>query len=242
MARTPADVDAAAHVFVDALDERVTIAGDDGHHLQRVRRLSAGERVTAADGSGAWRVYEIAAIGDGELALSATSAVEHVRAPSVRIALAVALTKAGLDGVVPALTELGVARITPVVAERSVVRWDAAKATHVLGRLRAAAREAAMQCRRADVPEIAPLARLADLVADDVVVADRAGVPASELAVPASGVWTVLVGPEGGFEARELAAFEGRPRLSVGRHVMRATTAPIAVAAVLAERIAQNDR
>jgi len=242
MARTPADTDAVAHVFVDALDDRVTIAGDDGHHLQRVRRLTAGERVTAADGSGAWRVYEIAAIGEGQLALSATSTVEHVRPPSVRIALAVALTKAGLDGVVPALSELGVARITPVVAERSVVRWDAAKAAHVLGRLRAAAREAAMQCRRVDVPEIAPLARLEDLPTDDVVVADRAGVPASELALPASGVWTVLVGPEGGFDPRELATLESRPRLAVGQHVLRASTAPIAVAAVLAERIAQNDR
>ena len=35
--------DAAAHVFVDDLDDDVTIDGADGHHLQRVRRLRAGE-------------------------------------------------------------------------------------------------------------------------------------------------------------------------------------------------------
>ncbi len=51
-ARGPADVDAVAHVFVESLDDRCVVGGDDGHHLQRVRRLGAGEVVTAADGSG----------------------------------------------------------------------------------------------------------------------------------------------------------------------------------------------
>src|SRR5438270_1065429 len=128
MARTPADADAVAHVFVDALEARVTVAGDDGHHLQRVRRLEPGERITAADGSGAWRLYEIASVRAGSLELAATNDVERVVAPTARVALAVALTKAGLDAVVPALTELGVTSITPVRTERSTVKWDAAKA------------------------------------------------------------------------------------------------------------------
>src|SRR5262249_12290093 len=75
-------------------------------------------------------------------------------APPVRVALAVALTKGGIDDVVKAVTELGVARVTPVVAERSVVRWDADRARAAHARLGAIAREAAMQSRRATIPAV----------------------------------------------------------------------------------------
>ena len=141
--------DAAAHTFVAALDDSLEIAGADGHHLQRVRRLRAGEHVTAADGAGGWRRYEIEAIEPGRLHLSARG--ERRRDPELvpGVALAVALTKAGaLDTVVARCTELGVARITPVRTRRCVVQWDAAQAQRAVERLRKVAREAAAQSRR----------------------------------------------------------------------------------------------
>ena len=52
-----AGADTVAHVFVDdvAGDDDLVIAGADGHHLQRVRRLRPDEGVTASDGHGVWR-------------------------------------------------------------------------------------------------------------------------------------------------------------------------------------------
>ena len=52
-----------------SLDDSVEITGADGHHLQRVRRLRVGEHVTAADGAGGWRRYEIDAVEPGRLHL-----------------------------------------------------------------------------------------------------------------------------------------------------------------------------
>ena len=69
-----------------------------------------------------------------------------------------------------------------------------------------------------------------------LVVADRGGVPAHELAAPVGGSWLVLVGPEGGFDARERELLAAAPRLTIGAHVLRAETAAVAVAAVLASR------
>ena len=43
----------------------------------------------------------------------------------------------------------------------------------------------------------------------------------------------MAVGPEGGFDDSELAAFGGVPRLSLGPFVLRAETAAIAAAAAL---------
>ena len=233
-AREPADVDAVAHVFVDALGDRCEIAGADGHHLQRVRRLSAGECVTAADGTGAWREYAVAEAGDGRLALDARGEVQLAPAPRVEISLAVALTKGGLDDVVASVTELGVVRVTPVRTERTVVRWDAARARKAVARLQVVAREAAMQSRRARIPVVDEVVDLDTLAARaGLVVAAREGDPPATLPRPGVSGWTVLVGPEGGLSPRELSALPG-PRIRLSPHVLRAATAPAAAVAVLA--------
>lgn len=233
----PADADAVAHVFVAALDDSVTIAGNDGHHLQRVRRLRAGERVTAADGRGAWRAYEVADVARGALVLRADGAPRGEPLRSPEVAVAVALVKGGLDDVVAQLTELGVAAVEPVRTERGVVRWDDDRARTAVARLRDVARAAAMQSRRARVPDVADVVELGALAGrPDVVVAERSGIPAAALAPPASGRWTVVVGPEGGLGPADLAVLGAAPRVSVGPHVLRAATAPIAVAATLLAR------
>lgn len=228
----------AAHVFVDALDDRYVVDGPDGHHLERVRRLRAAEEITAADGGGRWRRYVVAGTAPGRVVLDAVS--EPRWEPELRpgLALALALTKGGLDTVVARCTELGVARFEAVRTARSVARWDARRAAAAVTRLRTIAREAAAQCRRARLPEVAGVTDLAALASlADLVVAERGGAPASALGEPASGTWTVLVGPEGGFDARDHEVLGDRPRLAVGRYVLRAETAPVAVAAALAERM-----
>jgi 16S rRNA (uracil1498-N3)-methyltransferase len=227
---------AAAHVFVESLADELVVDGRDGHHLQRVRRLRTGEAVTAADGTGRWRLYVVTDGADGRLQLDASASprTEPERRP--RVSVAVALTKGGgLDDVVASLTELGVHRIEPVRAARSVVRWDAERASAAMARLRGIAREAAMQCRRARVPEIAGVADLTTLAGRaGLVVAARDGVGPADLAPPAGGEWLVVVGPEGGFTTDEVAALDA-PRVNVGHFVLRAQTAPLAVVAALVQ-------
>jgi 16S rRNA (uracil1498-N3)-methyltransferase len=149
----------------------------------------------------------------------------------------VALAKASaLDDVVAGLTELGVHRIEPVRAQRSFVRWDDARAVAAADRWREIAREAAMQARRARVPEVAAVADLTSLSGrPGLVVADRRGGEPGTLAPPPAGEWLVVVGPEGGLTADEIALLAA-PAVAVGRHVLRAKTAPLAVVAALVER------
>ncbi len=241
--RGPAAADAAAHVFVAALDERCEITGADGHHLRRVRRLGSGETVTAADDSGAWREYTVSDVGPSMLALQARGAVHEPAAAGIVVSVAAALTKGGLDDVVAATTALGVQRVIPLRTERVVVRWDAARAAKGVARLRVVAREAAMQSHRARIPaidEVADLGSLRDR--PGIVIAGLDGVPAYELPLPPraaatdGGVgtgWTVVVGPEGGFSPDEISGFGPAPHLRLGPNVLRAVHAPIAAVAVL---------
>jgi 16S rRNA (uracil1498-N3)-methyltransferase len=67
-------------------------------------------------------------------------------------------------------------------------------------------------------------------------VADSAGDDIARIPAPPNGEWVLVVGPEGGFDADELAALEAPVRLRLGPHVLRAETAAIAGAAVLTTR------
>ncbi|MBM3671285.1 MAG: 16S rRNA (uracil(1498)-N(3))-methyltransferase [Actinobacteria bacterium] len=227
---------AAAHVLVDGmLSESLQIGGDDAHHLARVRRLRAGERVTVSDGSGRWRPYRIVAVTRSDLTLEGDGSMRMEPGLLPRLHVAFALTKGQKpETVVARLTELGVDEITPLLGGRSVVQWDTARIATAADRFGRVAREAALQSRRTRLPRIGdpmPLEHLRGVAG--VVLAHPDGGPAEDLPEPGDKGWTLVVGPEGGLADEELEAMEDAPRLALGPHVLRAETAAVAGAAVL---------
>jgi len=228
----------AALVFVpDPAAAELVVDGDDGHHLQRVRRIAPGEPLVVADGHGAWAPARVTGAAEGRLVLARVGPVRVEPAPQPR--LAVAFAPAAGDHpttVVRALVELGVDCILPVETERSVVRWRGERGARAVSRLRRVAREAAMVAQRARIPVVEACAPLDALAGRPVVVADRSGLPAPELGEPQGGEWLVVTGPEGGLAPDEVERLAPWARVSVGGHVLRARTAPVAVAAALAGR------
>jgi 16S rRNA (uracil1498-N3)-methyltransferase len=214
---------ARAHVFVDDLGSPV-LDGGDHHHLVRVLRLAPGSELTAGDGAGRWRPCRLA---NGATLAMAGPLLSDPR-PEPPITVAFAVMKGGRpEQVVQKLTELGVDCVVPFVAGRSVVRWDHARAERQVARWRVIAREAAMQCRRTWLPEVAPVATFESVAAlPGAVLADATGTP------PTLDRSVVLVGPEGGWTPGERAS--GLPAVRLGAHVLRADTAAITAGAILA--------
>jgi 16S rRNA (uracil1498-N3)-methyltransferase len=134
------------------------------------------------------------------------------------------------EWVVQKLTELGIDRIVLLVSERSVVRWSGARGKATVERLRRVAREAAAQCRRVWLPEIADTVRFAELGAlgapGEVVLAQLSGDR------PSVREHVVAVGPEGGWSTDELAS--GLPTVGFGLSVLRAETAAVTAGALMA--------
>ena len=220
----PAALQAAAHVFVADLALPL-LEAHDAVHLARVLRLRSGEHVTVADGRGNWRLTVVPA-GFPDAPLEPIAEVVHQAAPLPALTVACALTKGDKpELVVQKLTELGIDRIAFFAAEHSVVRWDDEKRRRNVVRLAVVAREAAMQCRRAHLPQIDIVTFTEAASSAGVALADRGGEPCS-LRYP-----TVLVGPEGGWSSAERDV--GLPVVGFGGHVLRAETAAIAAAVLL---------
>ena len=209
--------------------------------------MKPGEKLTVCDGTGT--DYQCTLTGtDGGTALCHVDARAPSRGePSVYVTLYMALPKGDkMDFIVQKAVELGACRVVPYTAARSVSRPDAKALAKKAVRWRKIAREAAQQSGRGRVPEVADCMSFGEAVRQAGACAPalllyeserqnslRAALTARPFAEAA-----LMVGPEGGFAAEEVqAACEaGLVRVSLGPHILRCETAPLAaLAAVLYE-------
>jgi 16S rRNA (uracil1498-N3)-methyltransferase len=232
----PVLVAAAAMVFVTDPAAPVLDA-ESAHHLLDVLRLRPGELVVASDGRGSWvpcRVTSGPGRGEGRhrdpaaiLAVDGALTVTAELQPALTVAFA-PVKGDRPEWVVQKLTELGVDRIVPITTRRSVVRWDGDRAARSVERLARVAREAASQCRRTRLPEIGPVSSVAELAGSAAVqpsLAHPGGEP------PSLDHPVIAIGPEGGWDADELAG--DLPTVGLGPTVLRAETAAIVAGTLL---------
>jgi 16S rRNA (uracil1498-N3)-methyltransferase len=220
----------------------VRLDGPEGHHAAVVQRLRAGERILIGDGRGALAEAVVTAVGKGMLDAEC-AARWAVRPPDPRITVVQALAKGERGELAAAtMTEVGVDEIVPWPAARCVARW---KDDKPLARWRATVREAVKQSRRAWLPAVTGPARTADVArrlgaaAAAFVLHEEAATPLSAVPLPSSGEIALVVGPEGGIDAAELAAFEAAGAVAVlmGDAVLRTSTAGAAAVAGLSVRL-----
>lgn len=235
-------------VFVVAPAElesgRVLLAGTEGRHAATVRRLGAGERVDLTDGAGNTAECRVLAVRRDALELEVLSRrSEPVPAP--RLTVVQALPKGDrAELAVQVLTEVGADVVVPWAASRCVTSWRGERGARALAKWRSTAREAAKQARRSRFPEVTELAGTAEVTdllssaALGAVLHEEAGCPLAEVPVPAAGTVVLVVGPEGGISADELAAFSaaGAGSYRLGPTVLRTSTAGAAALAVVLSR------
>ncbi len=205
------------------------------HYLADVLRLEPGAPVEVFDGAGSsWD----ATFTGSELRLGER---RPAPIPGATVWLCFALARGDKgDWIVQKGTELGVSRLVPWQAERSVVRLDPDRAAERVRRWRRIAEEAARQCGRADVPEVAvpgPLAGALTAPPGFVRIAFHAGAgaPLAEVVRGGGSGFLAVVGPEGGLTDREVEACLGAgcALATLGPRVLRAETAAMAAATLL---------
>ncbi len=228
----------APRLFVDPPLETGTsfaIAGPQAHYLLKVMRASEGDVVILCDDvTGEWAA-RIGSIGKRELLVTPEELLrEREDVPDFTLCAAL-LKKDRFDLVLEKACELGAARIQPVLTRRCV----ADKLN--LDRARAILVEAAEQCARTALPELAEPVKLDVLLKGwdagrALFFADEAGGDrAAEAFAAQEGPAALLTGPEGGFDDAERAAIRALPQaraVSLGPRILRGETAAIAATAL----------
>ena len=228
----------APRLFVDTpLSEGtpVRIEGNQAHYLAKVMRVSPGDAVILCDNiTGEWAA-EAVETAKRHVTLEPR---QHLRAreevPDFWLCAAL-LKKDRFDLVLEKATELGVARIAPVVTRRCVAdKLNAERAETIVT-------EAAEQCARTALPDIAPVVKLEAMLRDwpeDRILFfadEEGGEVAADAFCYASGPAALLTGPEGGFDDAEREAIRAHPNarpVSLGPRILRGETAAIAGIAV----------
>lgn len=244
-----------SRIFVDAplaAQAEFELPGGPARHVQ-VLRLQPGAALRLFDGRGGEWDALVTHMGRSEVRVrvGAHDSVDRELARRVTLAIGVPANER-MDALVEKATELGAAEIVALMCERAVLRLQGERAAKRLAHWRGVAIAACEQSGRTRIPQLPPVATLADWLRSLPAV-DASPSPARWLLSPLPGAIGVgsaiaalapdrsapiciLSGPEGGLSVDEqsLARRAGFTPVSLGPRILRADTAPLAALAALA--------
>ena len=212
----------AAHVFVSDVNHPL-LDDADKHHLSRVLRLRDKEIVSVCDGFGQWRTCLFT-----KEELVPDSDIFSAPEPACQLTVAIVPVKGDrTESAVEKLVEAGIHHIIILSAtDHGVVRWDTRRASHHIERLERITRSSAMQSRRLWLPTLTGPVAFADVVARPGAVVAEPGGRAVH-----NDDRIMIIGPEGGFSAAEVAMASAT--VSLGDNILRADTAAIVGATLM---------
>ena len=222
-------------------ENNIRIIGDDAYHVARSLRMAVGDEIILCDGDGAEYLCALTKIRDEECECQIIERRTSESELPVCVTLYMAYPKGDkLETIIQKAVELGAVKIVPFESSRCIKRPKAEKAEKQLSRLTKIASEAAKQCGRAILPEVASPISFSQMLAEcakyDKAIfcyeAERERTLGGILdATEAGDTLAVIVGSEGGFSDEEAKEARGAGCLSVslGKRILRCETAPLFV-------------
>lgn len=222
---------------------RELVLGADARTALDCWRGRVGEIVTLTDPQLQEYRARVVAIDQASVTLLPFVQVAASESP-LRMTLLQALPeKERFELVLQKATEIGVVRIVPYLSERSTTLAERDAGQKKSHRWPNVLLRAARQCRRAEIPELAPVCSWQD------ALAECAAAELSLVCFEGEGTWplaealkgfcgqrvALMVGPEGGFSAEEIEQARGMGVLPVGLgpRILRTESAAILAAGII---------
>lgn len=208
-------------------------------HVGRVLRMQPGQALNLFNGDGQDYPALIASASKKNVTVQVEQPTANNSESALEIVLGQTLSKGDrMDYAVQKAVEMGVSRIVPLSTERCDVRLKGDREDKRLSHWRSVAISAAEQCGRARVPDILPVMNITEWLAYSqrcdlrLVLHHRTEQSLDSLARPKS--IALMIGPEGGLSANEIAQAEhaGFLPVALGPRVLRTETAPVAAMAL----------
>ena len=224
--------------FVDKIEEVTVLEGEEFEHAKNVLRLSAGAEVILLDNSGKEYTAVIAQVEKKRMLLNIVREEVGEREATADVCLLFGYLKNAdkNEFIVQKAVELGVKKIGVFTSEFSSAYMNANK----LERLNKVAKEAAKQCLRATAPEIVYFDGLEKALVwakeyENKLFACEFATESKCDVSSLSGSTAVVIGSEGGFSRaeEEKASALGYASVTLGKRILRAETAAVALTSVV---------
>lgn len=224
---------------------RFYLTGGDYNHIKNVLRMKKGERFLVSQG-GASHLCELEDFENDSIVAKIIEENYQDTSLPIEIHLFQGLPKADkLELIIQKTVELGVHKIIPVEMARSIVKLDQKKKDGKTARWQAIAESASKQSKRTSIPTVeaaVPYGVALDMAKElDVLILPYESKNGMQDTVDSlreirSGMKIgVLIGPEGGFDDKEIekAREMGAKIISLGKRILRTETASITAVAML---------
>ena len=220
------------------------LTGENAKHA-KVLRLKEGEEILVCDGKGTECLCTISDVSEGQISLVVKKRSQSASEAAVKVSVYMAFPKADkLEHVIQKATELGADEIIAFPSARCVSRPDEKSLGKKIERWQKIAASAAEQSGRGVIPEVIALPSFTAAL-ERAAKADKAlmfyeneHATTLRMALESGSYATVslLTGPEGGLEEREVeqARTAGLQVCTLGSRILRCETAPLcALSAVM---------
>ena len=224
--------------------QEIILTGENAQHA-KVLRLKVNEEVLVCNGEGMEALCRITDASGGQWVLSVETLQESSAEAAVNVSVFLAFPKADkLEHVIQKATELGAYEIVAFPSGRCVSKPDEKSLKKKLERWQKIAVSAAEQSGRGRIPQVRVLSSY-KLALEEAAKADKAlmfyeneQAVTLKMALSDHNYRTVslLTGPEGGLEEREVqqARDAGLQVCTLGKRILRCETAPLcALSAVM---------
>lgn len=229
-------------------DHKVTIIGEDVKHIKSVLRLNEGDIISICDKQKTDYIAKITMFYKEKIVCDIIDTKTSSTEPPVDVILYQGIPKsAKMDLIIQKSTEIGVVKIIPVITDRTVVKiQERKKEEKKLERWNRIAEESAKQSKRGIIPEVCQILTFDEMLEalnnNGLIIVpyeNEKNVGIKEILKSNDNKRiNVIIGPEGGFEDREIKSLIniGANIVSLGPRILRTETAGfIASAMVLYE-------
>lgn len=224
--------------FVEKIEDTVELCGEEFEHAKNVLRLSAGDEVILLDNSGKEYTAVISTVEKKRMLLNVVRCEVGTREAAADVYLLFGYLKNAdkNEFIVQKAVELGVKKIGVFSSEYSSAYMNANK----LERLNKVSKEAAKQCLRSTAPEVVYYDNFekalasADGYENKLFACEFATESQCDVA-NLQGSVAIVIGSEGGFSREEevLANDKGFASITLGKRILRAETAAVALTSVV---------
>jgi 16S rRNA (uracil1498-N3)-methyltransferase len=225
-------------------NDRVSVVGGDARHLKTILRAKVGDIISIVTECHEFTA-KISDMDEDDIICEIIDEIETSNETKINITLCQGIPKlTKMETIIQQNVELGVKRFIPLITERTVVKLkDKDRELKKLERWKKIAKESAKQSKRNIVPTVENITTVKELCkqlksedAEIIVPYELEDMKLlKEVLMEPKENYYIIIGPEGGFDIKEIEMFKelGAQIVTLGKRILRTETAGLVASTVV---------